>query len=98
MATKKQSIEKVLEALASSPITLLRGARQVGFISRIEKPVIIDEIQRVPECSKDMILKAAFKGGYPRPLSLDIESAKHAWFNDYVALILQKDILDDVEK
>ncbi|MBF8262482.1 MAG: uncharacterized protein HW387_147 [Parachlamydiales bacterium] len=143
----------------------------VGFISRLEKPVIIDEIQRVPElflpiksdvdvnripgrylltgsadpllipklgdslagrmrllnlwplsqgeiegkkegflervfegaplkigsttsCSKESILQRAIKGGYPSSVRLDSESQRHFWINDYIALVLQKDVMD----
>lgn len=143
----------------------------VGFIARLEKPVILDEIQRVPElflpiksdvdenrhpgryfltgsadpllipklgdslagrmrlltlwplsqseiegrqetfletvfnrlpiktgktllCSKEDILLRAGKGGYPAPLQMVSEQQRSEWFNDYVSLVLQKDILD----
>lgn len=143
----------------------------VGFISRLEKPVIIDEIQRVPElflpiksdvdenrtpgrylltgsadpllipklgdslagrmrllslfplsqgeiagkketfldkafsrsipltgatlpCSKEELLSLVIKGGYPIPLLVEGENQKRDWFNDYISLVLQKDILD----
>jgi predicted AAA+ superfamily ATPase len=142
-----------------------------GFISRLEKPVILDEIQRVPElflpikadvdenrrpgrylltgsadpllfpklgdslagrmrllnlwplsqgeilgkkeqfldkiftqspiltgktlaCSKEELLLRVIKGGYPTPLMMNSERQRHAWFNDYISLILQKDVLD----
>ena len=143
----------------------------VNFISRLEKPVILDEIQRVPElflpikadvdehrnagrylltgsadplllpqladslagrmrlltlwpfsqgeieekketfldkafkqtpiatgttieCSKEDILSRAASGGYPPILKINSEKQKLEWFNDYISLVLQKDILD----
>ncbi|MFH1644382.1 MAG: ATP-binding protein [bacterium] len=143
----------------------------VSFISRIKKPVILDEIQRVPELflpiksdvdenripgryfltgsadpllipklgdslagrmrlltlwplsqgeiedkeetfldkafnqipfstskklssSKQNLLSRIIKGGYPAPLLMKNETQRHDWFNDYVSLVLQKDILD----
>jgi predicted AAA+ superfamily ATPase len=143
----------------------------VGFISRLEKPVILDEIQRVPElflpikadvdenrqpgrylltgsadpllipklgdslagrirllslwplsqgeilgkretfldniftqsplatgktlaCSKEDLLLRMIRGGYPVPLAMGLERQRRAWFNDYISLILQKDVLD----
>ena len=143
----------------------------VGFISRLEKPVILDEIQRVPElflpiksdvdehripgryfltgsadpllipqlgdslagrmrlltlwpfsqgeiegtketfidrifnqspvtmgialsCSKDDVILRASKGGYPSVLHMESEKHRNEWFNDYISLVLQKDILD----
>jgi predicted AAA+ superfamily ATPase len=143
----------------------------IGFVGRLKKPVIIDEIQRVPElflpikmdvdehrtpgryfltgsadpllipqlgdslagrlrllnlwpfsqgeiegtnetflkrvfdhtplttgwslpCSKEDMLNRALRGGYPTPLHLADEKQRMAWFNDYVSLVLQKDILD----
>jgi len=143
----------------------------VGFIARLEKPVILDEIQRVPElflpikcdvdqnrtpgryfltgsadpllipklgdslagrmrlldlwpfsqgeieekpetfldkifgrhqistgkeiaCSRKDILQRAMRGGYPISLTVKTERQRHDWFNDYVSLVLQKDIMD----
>jgi uncharacterized protein len=142
----------------------------VGFISRLTKPVILDEIQRVPElflpiksevdknripgqffltgsadplllpklgdslagrmrlinlwplsqgeilgkketfldnafnntlpigktviCSKEDLVKRTLKGGYPTSLTLSSEKQRHDWFNDYISLVLQKDMLD----
>lgn len=143
----------------------------VGFINRLQKPVILDEIQRVPElflpikydvdenripgryfltgsadpllipklgdslagrmrlltlwplsqgeiegrketflesmfnqapmkigatvdCSKSDVLVRACKGGYPTPLQLGNEKQQSEWFNDYISLVLQKDILE----
>ena len=143
----------------------------VGFINRLQKPVILDEIQRVPElflpikcdvdehrtpgryfltgsadpllipklgdslagrmrlltlwplsqgeiegrketfletvfsrtpikigatipCSKNDVLLRATKGGYPTSLQMTTEKQRAEWFNDYVSLVLQKDILD----
>ncbi len=143
----------------------------ISFISRIKKPVILDEIQRVPElflpiksdvdenripgrylltssadpllipklgdslagrmrlltlwplsqgeiegkketfldhvfsqspfstaktfpCSKDDLLSRMIKGGYPAPLLMKTEKQRNDWFNDYISLVLQKDILD----
>ena len=142
-----------------------------GFIARLEKPVILDEIQRVPELflpikrdvdenrlpgryfltgsadplllpklgdslagrmrlltlwplsqgeiegkresflnkvfsltpfplgktiifSKEDLLSRAIKGGYPGPFQMRTEKQRHDWFNDYISLVLQKDILD----
>ncbi len=143
----------------------------VGFISRLEKPVVLDEIQRVPElflpiksdvdenrtpgryfltgsadpllirqlgdslagrmrlltlwpfsqgeiegkqetfidnvfnrspmpigktllCSKEDVLMRAIRGGYPTPLQMTSDVQRQEWFNDYISLVLQKDILD----
>ncbi len=143
----------------------------IGFIDRIQKPVILDEIQRVPElflpiksdvdqnrnpgryfltgsadplllpqlgdslagrmrlitlwpfsqgerenkqetflqkvftkntlstgktfvCSKENILSRAITGGYPPLLQITSEQHQLEWFNDYVSLVLQKDIMD----
>ncbi|MBI5346718.1 MAG: ATP-binding protein [Chlamydiae bacterium] len=142
----------------------------VGFISNLEKPIILDEIQRVPElflpiktdvdenrkpgryiltgsadpllvpklgdslagrmrllnlwplsqgeilgieenflerafssapiltrtnipCSKKDLLERCFNGGYPAPLNMTKEQRQN-WFNDYISLVLQKDLLD----
>jgi predicted AAA+ superfamily ATPase len=46
------------------------------------------------ECSRDEILTRALRGGYPTPFTMSLEKQRHDWFNDYVSLILQKDILD----
>lgn len=143
----------------------------VSFISRLDKPVILDEIQRVPElflpiksdvdenripgryfltgsadlllipklgdslagrmrlltlwplsqgeienkqetfidkvfnqlpvatgkifsCSKDDLLVRAARGGYPNSVFMKSEQQRQDWFNDYISLVLQKDILD----
>lgn len=143
----------------------------VSFISRLEKPVILDEIQRVPElflpiksdvdenrtpgryfltgsadpllipqlgdslagrmrlltlwpfsqgeiegkketflerafnqspiltgktfsCSKEDLLLRAIKGGYPTPQQMSSEKQRSEWFNDYISLVLQKDVMD----
>jgi hypothetical protein len=153
------------------PSLLAAKADPVGFISKLEKPVVLDEIQRVPElflpiksdvdenrqagrylltgsadpllipklgdslagrmrllnlwplsqgeiektqetfldqlfsgasfsirqtasCSKEELLLRAARGGYPAPYLMDLEKQRQEWFNDYVALVLQKDILD----
>ncbi|MFA6263133.1 MAG: ATP-binding protein [Candidatus Babeliales bacterium] len=178
--TGKTTLAKIISAgdkkytyLSLDHLPSLMAAKDdpIGFISRLEKPVILDEIQRAPElflpikvdvdehrtpgrylltgsadpllipklgdslagrmrlltlwplsqgeivgtpetflqrvfdrtplstgwslaCSKDDILNRAIKGGYPTPLYLETEKQRMAWFNDYVALVLQKDILD----
>jgi len=143
----------------------------VGFIAQIKKPVVLDEIQRVPElflpikadvdehrcagryllagsadpllipklgdslagrmrlltlwplsqgelidnketfidrvfnreampigtsidCSKTDIFNRVVKGGYPAPIGMALEQQRREWFNDYMALVLQKDITD----
>ncbi len=47
-----------------------------------------------PSCSKEALLTRVVRGGYPGVLPLEIEHQRHAWFNDYVTLVLQKDVLD----
>lgn len=153
------------------PSLLAAKEDPVGFVSRLEKPIILDEIQRVPElflpikadvdenrqpgrylltgsadpllipklgdslagrmrllnlwplsqgeivgrnetfldkifsqssisiggslaCSKEDILSLVIKGGYPTPIFINSEKQRSGWFNDYVSLVLQKDILD----
>ncbi|KKQ32172.1 MAG: hypothetical protein US49_C0014G0019 [candidate division TM6 bacterium GW2011_GWF2_37_49] len=143
----------------------------VSFISRLDKPVILDEIQRVPElflpiksdvdenrtpgrylltgsadpllipkfgdslagrmrlltlwplsqgeiegrtetfldqvfnqplaltgktypCSKEDLLLRAAKGGYPSSVFMHSDVQRNEWFNDYISLVLQKDIID----
>lgn len=171
--TKQISSEKGYNYLTFDNLTLLIAAKQdpIGFISRLEKPVILDEIQRVPElflpiksdvdennkpgryiltgsadpllipklgdslagrmrllnlwplsqgeilgkketfldkafgktpfstgkvinCSKEELVSLTVKGGYPRPFLMDLEKQSREWFNDYISLVLQKDILD----
>lgn len=166
------SAEKNYNYLTFDNITTLVAAKNdpISFISRSEKPIILDEIQRVPElflpiksdvdenripgryfltgsadpllipklgdslagrmrlltlwplsqgeiegkkehflndifekkefligqkidCSKQDILNRALKGGYPTSLSLT-DKQRFEWFNDYISLVLQKDILD----
>ena len=143
----------------------------INFISRLKKPVILDEIQRVPElflpiksdvdknrtpgryfltgsadpllipklgdslagrmrlltlwpfsqgeiekkketflekmfnkppaltgviipCSKEDLLLRAVRGGYPAPFVMEQENQRQEWFNDYLSLVLQKDVID----
>jgi predicted AAA+ superfamily ATPase len=46
------------------------------------------------ECSKGLLLGKIFEGGYPTLLSIESEKQKNAWLNDYISLVLQKDILE----
>ncbi|MCF7800259.1 ATP-binding protein [Candidatus Babeliales bacterium] len=176
--TGKTTLAKVISAeknynyLTFDNLTTLVAAKNdpISFISRSEKPIILDEIQRVPElflpiksdvdenripgryfltgsadpllipklgdslagrmrlltlwplsqgeiegkkehflndlfekkelvigqkidCSKKNILNRALKGGYPTSLNLT-DRQRSEWFNDYISLVLQKDILD----
>lgn len=167
------SLEKKYHYLSFDHLPSLIAAKNdpVSFISRLEKPVILDEVQRVPElflpiksdvdehripgryfltgsadpllipqlgdslagrmrlltlwpfsqgeiegkeesfinrvfnqspmptgktlsCSKEDLLLRAINGGYPATLQMGLEKQRHEWFNDYISLVLQKDILD----
>ena len=170
---KALSVAKKYTYLSFDHLPALIAAKDdpVSFISRLEKPIILDEIQRVPElflpikvdvdenrvpgryiltgsadplliphlgdslagrmrlldlwplsqgeiigrketfldslfnrvpmptgklfaCSKDDVLSRVVKGGYPGPLLMKSEKQRQEWFNDYISLVLQKDILD----
>lgn len=178
--TGKTTLTKMVAALKHDysylsldhlPTLLTATQDPVGFISQLKKPVIIDEIQRVPElflpikadvdehrtsgrylltgsvdplllpklgdslagrmrllqlwplsqgeliarcetfltkvwaehqafelgkkypCSKQDIMERALRGGYPTPLAMTTQQ-RSEWFNDYVSLVLQKDVLD----
>lgn len=166
--------EKGYTYITLDHLPALMAAKQdpVGFIAQITKPVILDEIQRVPElflpikndvdqnrlpgryfltgsadplliphlgdslagrmrllnlwplsqgeilkihenfldtlfdktctfaggttihCSKENILQRALIGGYPTSLQALSENQRKEWFQDYVFLVLQKDILE----
>jgi len=45
-------------------------------------------------CSKQDVLARAIIGGYPAPFAMQSEQQRSEWFNDYISLVLQKDILD----
>lgn len=45
-------------------------------------------------CSKEDLLHRVIQGGYPTIISSTTEQQKQDWFNDYISLVLQKDILD----
>lgn len=168
----KSSLDGDYNYLSFDHIPSLLAAKEdpVGFISHLEKPVILDEIQRVPELflpikadvdenrepgrylltgsadpllipqlgdslagrmrlltlwpfsqgelrnhnetfldqiftpslftgktadwSKEDLLQLVTQGGYPAPLLMKEERDRQDWFNDYISLILQKDVLD----
>ncbi|MFH1253916.1 MAG: ATP-binding protein [bacterium] len=170
---KSIAMNKKYNYITFDNIQYLTAAKSdpISFISRLEKPVILDEIQRVPElflpikndvdenriagryfltgsadpllipklgdslagrmrlltlwplsqgeiegkaetfidrvfnqvpvvtsgvfsCSKDDLLVRAVKGGYPTSVFMKTEQQRNEWFNDYISLVLQKDILD----
>ncbi len=67
--------------------------RQETFLERVfgQAPLLGGKTET---CSKEDVLSRALLGGYPPSLSLKNESQRHAWFNDYISLVLQKDVLD----
>ena len=167
------SLKKKYNYLSFDHLPTLMAAKNdpISFIARLEKPVILDEIQRVPElflpiksdvdenripgrylltgsadpllipqlgdslagrmrlltlwpfsqgeimgkeetfidqafnqspkltgtalsCSREDLLSRVITGGYPAPLQMKSEQHQYEWFNDYISLVLQKDVLD----
>lgn len=45
-------------------------------------------------CSKQDILHRAFRGGYPVSVRTSVDAHRVDWFQDYVSLVLQKDVIE----
>lgn len=70
----------------------IEGKRET-FLEKIFNPSIIPTGKTI-SCSRDDLLLRITKGGFPRSVLMTQEKHRIDWFNDYISLVLQKDILD----
>lgn len=89
LPTVKESLAGRVRKIRLRPFTqgeLLQ--KQPRFFERVLKADFVDNKSGY---DKNEILKLAFKGGYPEPLSMS-EKERKLWFHDYVNALIENDL------